>query len=202
MWFLLNVHKKHQFLMIFFSLPKASLWKFLKPLYFLAKMGVKNFLGELFDDFILSTILGKSQFVCKPLWTLEKSRVLFFGTNRTNSTIYFLSILRTISILKKPWFFNGFSTFWQNNSVIFIPLLCRIIEFPKFHIYIFHYIPFKEKRIFSSKVPFNPVKSMVLAIFYLSTKISFSILFISIHNKKNGSNALKPSKINACRDLT
>ena len=40
--------------------------------------------GIFFDDFILSTILGKSQFVRKPLKTLGKSRVLFFGTNRTN----------------------------------------------------------------------------------------------------------------------
>ena len=49
-----------------------------------------------------------------------------------------LSILRTLSVIKKPWFFNGFSTFWQNNSVIFIP---------------FHYIPLKEKQIFCEKVP-------------------------------------------------
>ena len=44
----------------------------------------------------------------------------------SNFRIFSSSILRTISILKKPWFFNGFSTFWQNNSVklfLCIPLL-------------------------------------------------------------------------------
>ena len=44
------------------------------------------------------------------------------------------------------------------------------------------------------------VKLRVLRIVYFWTKISFSMLFIPIHNKKNGSNALNISKINGYRD--
>ena len=48
-----------------------------------------------FEHFFVSiylTILGKSQFVRKPLKTLGKSRVLFFGTNRTNQNFSSLHI--------------------------------------------------------------------------------------------------------------
>ena len=37
--------------------------------------------------------------------------------------------------------------------------------------------------------------------FLKSNILSFSILFIPIHNKKNGSNVLKHSKINGFRDF-
>ena len=45
-----------------------------------------------FSVSIYLTILGKSQFVCKPLKTLGKSRVLTFGTNRTNQKFSSLHI--------------------------------------------------------------------------------------------------------------
>ena len=75
----------------------------------------------LFYD-ILSIILGKSQFVCKPLKTLGKSRVLNFGTNRTNSTICFSPYYgrkQSPSNHCKQCF-SAIST--KHNSVIFIPL--------------------------------------------------------------------------------
>ena len=75
----------------------------------------------LFRD-ILSIILGKSQFVCKPLKTLGKSRVLSVVLNQDKSNIYFSPYYgRKQSPLKHcKQCFSAIST--KHNSVIFIPL--------------------------------------------------------------------------------
>lgn len=64
-----------------------------------------NCQNRTFLSFYILTILGKSQFVRKPLKTLGKSRVLTFGTNRTNqnfSSLHITPIKSNAETLEKP----------------------------------------------------------------------------------------------------
>ena len=64
-----------------------------------------NCQNRTFLSFYILTILGKSQFVRKPLKTLGKSRVLTFGTNRTNqnfSSLHITDVKSNAETLEKP----------------------------------------------------------------------------------------------------
>ena len=52
------------------------------------------------------------------------------------------------------------------------------------------------------KYHFTFVKHKEIKVFKMSSNHFLIVVILSIHNKKNGSNALKPSKINGYRDLT
>ena len=115
------VSKTNFFILLFriFIITHYCIYRYKKMLINPYKYQQK--LDFLFYD-ILSIILGKSQFVCKPLKTLGKSRVLNVVLNQDKSNIYFFPYYgrkQSPSNHCKQCF-SVIST--KHNSVIFISL--------------------------------------------------------------------------------